>query len=231
MGVLERMVENQEQAVTVRLTDSLAEHEVLEALLDDSKPPVTRPLKRFDYLLRTPWRYPPLPWGSRFGRRFEPSLFYGSLTRDALLAEAAYYRFLFLEGMSRPFSNRTISQHTVFQARFASQLSYKLNDAPFARRAKALMHPADYSAAQALGTSIREAGGEVIQYWSARSAEKALNVALLAPRALRSRKHMNPQRCICETRADAVTFRINREVIELSRQQFLVAGNLPAPAS
>ena len=31
MGTLQRLVENQEQKVTLKLTDSLAEHDVLEA--------------------------------------------------------------------------------------------------------------------------------------------------------------------------------------------------------
>ena len=115
MGTLRRLVENQEQKVTLRLTDNLAQHDVLEGLLEESKPDGIEHtgLGRFDYLLRTPWRYPPLKWGSRFGRRFEPSLFYGALDRSALFAEAAYYRLVFLEGMKKPFGERVISQFTV----------------------------------------------------------------------------------------------------------------------
>ena len=48
------------------------------------RPPGHERLGRFDYLLRAPWRYPPLRWGSRFGRRFEPGLFYGALSEEAL---------------------------------------------------------------------------------------------------------------------------------------------------
>ena len=54
------------------------------------------------YLLATPFRYPPLPYGSRFGSRFEPSLFYGARSASTALAESAYYRFVFWSGMATP---------------------------------------------------------------------------------------------------------------------------------
>jgi hypothetical protein len=40
--------------------------------------------------------------GSRFGTRSAPSLFYGALKTATVLAEAAYYRFLFWYGMVTP---------------------------------------------------------------------------------------------------------------------------------
>ena len=232
MGTLNRLVENQEQKVTLALTDDLAEHDVLESMLEDSKPSVDEQtdLSRLDYLLRSPWRYPPLRWGSRFGQRFEPSLFYGALSREALFAEAAYYRLVFLEGMEVPFTDRVISQFTVFQALYRTDIGFDLSQPPFARHESALRHKADYSACQALGAELRARGIEAITYLSARANGRELNVALFSPGALRSRKHRNPRRGLCETRDDGVSFSLRNETLHFPRSRFLVDGRLPVPA-
>src|ERR1700722_16404559 len=88
-----RVVEAQHISSTRKLVDTAAEHEVLENLLEESKPAID---KNTDYLIFTPFRYPPLKYGSRFGSRLEPSLWYGSLDIATALAEVAYYRLLFL---------------------------------------------------------------------------------------------------------------------------------------
>ncbi len=232
MGTLRRLVENQEQKVTLRLTDNLAEHDVLESLLEESKPDGIQHtgLGRFDYLLRTPWRYPPLKWGSRFGRRFEPSLFYGALDRHALFAEAAYYRLVFLEGMKKPFSDRVISQFTVFEAVYRTQQGLDLSQRPFRKYEKVLRHRSDYGPCQALGSVLRERDIEAVVYLSARTADDRFNVGLFSPKALRSRKHRSPRHGICETRTSGVSFRLDDEVVTLPREQFLVNGKLPVPA-
>lgn len=232
MGSLRRLVENQEQKVTLRLTDSLAEHDVLEGLIEESKPDgVAHPrLLQFDYLLRTPWRYPPLPWGSRFGRRFEPSLFYGALDRIALFAEAAYYRLVFFEGMHTPFKDRVISQFTVFEATYRTTQGFDLSQRPFRKHESVLRHRSEYGPCQALGSVLREREIEAITYLSARTLDERLNVALFSPAALRSRKHRNPRHGLCETTRDGVSFRLDDELHTYPREQFLVNGQLPIPA-
>lgn len=231
MGTLKRMVENQEQKVTVPLVDSLAEHEVLENLLEESKPALLQPsLQQFDYLLRTPWRYPPLRWGSRFGRRFEPSLFYGALSDLALFAEAAYYRLVFLAGMQEPFTDRVISQFTVFEANYRSERGIDLSREPFDEHEPVLRHKRNYGPCQVLGTELRARGVEAISYLSARASGRAMNIALTSPEALRSKKHRNPRNGICETRSEGVSFRLGDELHQLARSEFLYQGELPVPA-
>jgi len=61
-----RAVEAQHQLSTRKLVDSAEEQTLLEELIDGAKPPETFGGK-FHYLLSTPFRYPPLPHGSRFG--------------------------------------------------------------------------------------------------------------------------------------------------------------------
>lgn len=94
-GQLLRLVESQEQVATNQLVSSLDRQAVLEDLLETTKPHLRPGTERLDYLLATPFRYPPLKHGSRFGTRSAPSLFYGALKTGTVLAEAAYYRFLF----------------------------------------------------------------------------------------------------------------------------------------
>lgn len=101
-GEFWRIVESQEQVATARLVDNLAEQGLLEELLEGAKPAPRPGSERLDYLLMTPFRYPPLRHGSRFGRAYEPSLLYGALAPATALAECAYYRFVFRAGMAEP---------------------------------------------------------------------------------------------------------------------------------
>lgn len=230
LGTLKRLVENQEQVVTARLTDNLAEQSLLEGLLERSKPPLPDGAARLDYLLAAPWRYPPLRWGSRFGRRFEPSLFYGSLSETALFSEAAYYRWIFLAGLTVPFGDRVISQHTAFEAQYQAMNGYDLRVAPFARHVSVLRHPARYGPCQALGTVLRERLADGITYLSARTSGDESNVALFRPAALRSRRHRRPAAWVCETTVETVRFRTKGALLTFERSDFLHDGVLPLPA-
>ena len=52
-----RGVEAQHRVATVRLVDNLAEQELLERLIEDSKPPLPPDCAGLHYLLATPFRY------------------------------------------------------------------------------------------------------------------------------------------------------------------------------
>ena len=73
VGELLRLVESQEQVAASTLVDDLGEQALLEDLLDNAKPPRRPGTEGLHYLLATPFRYPPLRHGSRFGNRFEPA--------------------------------------------------------------------------------------------------------------------------------------------------------------
>src|SRR5450631_122879 len=75
-----RAVEDQSVNATHKLVDSDAEQTLLEALIDGAKPPwpASERMRGLHYLLSTPFRYPPLRHGSRFGTRAERGIFYGS---------------------------------------------------------------------------------------------------------------------------------------------------------
>lgn len=231
-GELTRIVENQEQIATNALVDSLEEQSLLEELLETSKPKLSVGSKHLHYLLSTPFRYPPLKHGSRFGTRHEPSLFYGSMELDTALAETAYYRQVFWSGMTRPPpSGKLTTELTAFGARFAVERGLRLYESPFANFDARLTNPGDYSDSQQLGTELRTAGIEGFEYRSARDPQRGINIAIYSPTALNEPNPVWQEPWICETDEDSVSF-YNKKfgTRRFHLEQFLINGNLPLPA-
>jgi len=231
-----RIVESQEQIATNNLVDNLEKQAALEEMLDASKPPVPPAATgngALHYLLATPFRYPPLKHGSRFGVRHEPSLFYGSLTEETAFAETGYYRFLFWFGMSTPPpSNKLITQHTVFSVQYTTNAGLKLQDSPFSDFQNQLMSPVSYDDTQNLGRAMRNHNIEAFEYCSARDTGRGINVALFNARALTTSTPDNQQQWICETTHKMVRFYsvADKTGYRYSLDTFLVEGELPAPA-
>ena len=219
-GRLWRLVESQEQVATNRLVSSMDESAVLEQLLEGRKPPYPAGTERLHYLLATPFRYPPLPWGSRFGREWEPGIFYGSCDLQTAQAETAYYRLRFWQGMSvPPPSGVLITQHDSFSADYACPTGARLQNPPWAQWQASLTHRSDYSTSQAAGSWLRQQGVEGFEFESARCPQKGINVALFKPEGLHSETPLEVQPWLCETRADSVAFssRSSRRGIDVVR--------------
>jgi hypothetical protein len=232
-GTLLRLVESQEQVATAHLLGNLEEQSVLEDMLEAQKPPVPAEGSGLHYLLSTPFRYPPLRWGSRFGSRFEPSLLYGSQAVRTMLAEAAFYRFVFWSGMvTPPPSGRLLTQHTSLAAEYRARAGLRLQHEAFAAWHHLLAHPSDYSATQQLGTRMRGAGIEAFEFQSARDPEGGINVALLTPKALASPRPTHIEPWLCETTGGEVRFSSteNTAVHAFPYTTFVVDGVLPSPA-
>ncbi|AYC35043.1 RES domain-containing protein [Pseudomonas cavernae] len=233
-GQLVRLVESQEQVATLRLVDSLAEQALLEDLIEGSKPPLPTGTEALHYLLKTPFRYPPLRWGSRFGSVYEPSLFYAGARLETAMAETAYYRCVLWDGMlSPPPSGRILSEHASFEVRYRVERGVRLQVPPFAEFQAELSDPRRYAATQALGQAMRTAGVEAFEYRSARCPQGGTNVALYTPRAFSEKQPRNLTPWLCETTADYVAFK-HAQAPDAPRlfhwQQFLVDGQLPLPA-
>lgn len=230
-GTVYRLVESQEQVATNALVTTLAEQALLEELIEASKPPLPTAAAPLHYLLSTPFRYPPLPWGSRFGSRFEPGLFYCARTPDTALAESAYYRCVFWSGMATPPPAPLDTRHTLFGADIHTGRGLRLQSPPFDAYTEALIDRRSYVATQALGAAMRTAGIEAFEYASARDPGRGTNVALYTPRALASPKPTSLDEWLCETRADAVTFysRHGGGIRQFPTATFLLDGALPMP--
>jgi hypothetical protein len=228
-----RVVEAQHQLSTRKLVDSAEEQMLLEDMLERVKPPSRAPA-RLHYLLSTPFRYPPLRHGSRFGTRFDPGIWYGSESRRTAFAEVAYYRLVFLEGTSAKLDLIT-TQHTVFCARVRTTHGVDLSASAFAKSRTTIASPSRYTATQALGNDMRAAGVEAALYPSARDKEGGLNVAVFSPRAFTGSKPKDLQTWHCVAHRGRVEvakrdhFGVERYAFD--RTAFLVNGKLPWPAT
>jgi RES domain len=227
-----RVVEAQHQVSTRKLVDSADEQALLEELIDRVKPPdVTA--GRTHYLLATPFRYPPLAHGSRFGTRHDRGIWYGSETQSAAFAEVAYYRLLFLAG-SRATLETLTTQLTAFTAAARSTRGVDLVASPFDKHRRAIASPVRYAESQALGTAMRAAGVELFRYPSARDPGAGVNVAAFTPVVFGKAKPRDFETWLCTATRDAVELvkrdYFGRDVRSFARAMFLVSGALPAPA-
>ena len=142
--MLWRDVEAQHVIATLKLTDSRTEHEVLEALLEASKPPLPAEAKEQHYLLFTPFRYLS-PYPSRFRRATDPGVWYGAQELRTPCAETAYWRWRFLMDSEGLRDQALYTEHTFFQARVRGRCA-DLTAAPWKSAARAWTQKTDYSA-------------------------------------------------------------------------------------
>ncbi len=232
-GILYRLVESQEQVATLGYVDTLDEQALLEAMLENTKPVYKEDLRAYHYLLSTPFRYPPLKWGSRFGGVHEPSIFYGGSSVEITLAESAYYRFVFWNSMAgTPIKNQIRSEHSLFSVGYQSQKGASLHQTPFDNYEHEISSPTQYTKPQQLGSAMRASGVEVFEYPSARDLQKGICVGLFTARAFRHKNPKNMSQWLCETAANEVLFKqLGSNIItSFKLEAFLVDAKLPMPA-
>lgn len=226
-----RVVESQARAATLDLVDTLAEQALLEELIEQTKPALPPTVMRLPYLLQSPFRYPPLRHGSRFGGREVGGMFYASLNINTALAETAYYRFVFLTGMSSPPAGGVNTDLSSFRVGIRATHAVCLDIPPFDVYVDAISSRSTYTTAQHLGDAMRREGVEVARYISARGPKHGRNLVVFSPgvfsgtpRDLRSWR--------CTTTADRVVFVAahHDEGLQFEREIFEVDGHLPAPA-
>jgi hypothetical protein len=229
------VVEAQHIISTRKLVDSDAEHELLEELIESSKPalPPGREFEGLHFLLLTPFRYPPLRHGSRFGTRRERGIWYGSERVETALAEAAYYRLLLLDGTAAKLAPLT-AEVSLFQARVAARRGADLTTGPFLDFRGTISSPTTYAASQELGRDLRADDVEALRYFSARDPRGGKNVAVLAPSAFARKTPSGQQTWFCTVTDGAVEFTkkdlVAQRRVAFARAAFLVDGRLPEPA-
>ena len=181
-----RIVEAQHTASTMKIVDDTAEQDLLESLLEDSKPAQPTTTAALDYLLATPFRYAPRRGGSRFRSATDPGVFYGAQSVHTACAELGYWRWRFLQdcvGLDRiePVA------HTAFESAIATT-AVDLRSPPFSADAALWTHPSDYSASQAFAQTARQAELGAILYQSVRDPQPSWCVAVLTPNAFAKSK-------------------------------------------
>lgn len=164
--ILWRGVEAQHRVATLRLVDTLAEHELLEQLLEHSKPPLPAPAQALPYLLATPFRYTS-PHPSRFRLPHHPGVWYGAEDRHTVCAEIGYWRWRFLSDSQGLRGGSLITEHTLFQARVQGNC-LDLANPPLDEERELWRDPRDYTHCHALVGPARQAGAQWLRYESAR---------------------------------------------------------------
>lgn len=208
-----RVVEDQHTSSTRDLVDTREEHELLEELLEASKPPVA---KTQHYLIFTPFRYPPLKYGSRFGQVYEVGVWYGSIELKAALAEVAYYRLKFFEDSHANLGYIEIPM-TAFNACISTQKGIDLTKLPFQPYESQISDQDNYTGSQSLGTDMRKSGVEVFIYTSAR-AKNAKNVGAFIPTVFKKKKDQyiaNMQNWRCFASKDTIEFTRHDIVLQI----------------
>lgn len=231
-GSVLRIVETQEYAATTKLVESLDEQHLLEELLDEVKPPYKENTQQLHYLISTPFRYPPLLHGSRFGGVLMPSYFYGSEKVETMLTECAYYRFIFLDDMTVPYTKTVNSEHMSFSVNVNSSAMADLTKISSPDIIDSLMSPYHYQFSQTLGKILtQEKSYDLIRYFSARDKNNGVNVALTSPDQITSTQ---PEKCtnwICQTTTNQVSFNSPHiKPLSFHLDDFFVNGQLPRPA-
>lgn len=199
-----RGVESQSQVATWRLVDTRAEHDVLEALLEQSKPALPEGAQGLHYLLSTPFRYTS-PYPSRFRRPHEAGIWYGAETVETVCAELAYWRHRFMldsAGLAKDESG-TLTTHTFFRAVVQGR-TLDLTEPPWAGGRVLWTHGADYVATQAVAEEARVHEVAWIRYESVRCPGTHC-AAVLRPQALGAGPPHDFQEWICRaTRARVI---------------------------
>lgn len=177
-GEVWRAVEAQHRVSTMVLVDTLDEQALLEHLLEQSKPPLASDQHALHWLLFTPFRYPPLPSGSRFRGPADPGVFYGADLQRTACAELGYWRWRLL--MDSPDLDAIDPrQQTLFRTPVRG-MSIDLRRPPLSERRRQWTHPSDYSACQQLARRARDAGIQLIRYESVRDPEAGSCTAVLS---------------------------------------------------
>lgn len=186
-----RAVEAQHRVSTMALVDTLEEQALLEHILDDSKPALDADAKSLHYLLFTPFRYPPLPNGSRFRGPTDPGVFYGAEAGRTACAELGYWRWRLLMDSPQIQAIPPVQQ-TLFRIS-ARGSTIDLRTPPLSRRRKQWTDPVSYTACQELASQARKEGIQMIQYESVRDPQSGTCAALLSPTAFQSKTPIDSQ--------------------------------------
>lgn len=222
-GRVWRLVESQHVAATMKLIDTRDEQDLLETLLETSKPASPQETAGLDYLLATPFRYAPLPGGSRFRGVNDPGVFYGAESVRTAAAELGYWRWRFLQD-SVDLDYIEPVAHTAFQVEVDTS-AVDLQRKPFDKDEKVWMHPTNYGPTQQFARMVREANVGGILYRSVRDPQPAWCLALLSPKGFAKKRPLEErQTWFIGVTHNEVTWRRDTESIQFSAKNWRLAS-------
>lgn len=199
-----RGVETQYASSSLQLVGSHAEHDVLEQLLEESKPPLPSQSQSKHFLLFTPFRYTP-SHSSRFRAQGHLGIWYGALELEAACSEVAYWRMRFILDSAGLVKKQTKTHHTFFQASVSGRC-IDLSSPPWNAFETDWKSSQSYAETHRLAKAAEEAGIQVIQYSSVR-APGCTCFAVFTPEALKEPNgglNSTRQKWICTATCDRV---------------------------
>jgi hypothetical protein len=213
------MVEAQHIAATMKLVDSRDEQDLLETLLEFSKPSLPHGAESLHYLLATPFRYTPAQGGSRFRGATDPGVFYGAASLRTAGAELGYWRWKFLRDAVDMVQIEPVA-HTAFQAEISTK-TVDLEQSPFDIHADLWKHPTNYGPTQQFARVVRQAEVGGISYCSVRDSDPSWCFALLTAQGFASPKpYGEMQTWFLAVSSDEVTLRNGAESMHFSCRQW-----------
>ena len=181
-----RAVSAQYESATLALVrGDLTEHDLLETILEEARPRLPAEAEGLHDLLATPYRYFPLPSGSRFCSPYEPSVFYGAEDVKTACAEAGYARLRFWRDSVGLSSQPAFLPLTLFEFHAKTDASIDLTSASFSERRTQWNSPSDYRATQAIATQARRKSIRLIRYESAFNGPDGRCLAALSPQVFK----------------------------------------------
>ena len=230
-GVVYRVVESQEKVATMNLVDTLDEQSLLEELIEQSKPSV-QGIEQRHYLIKTPFRYPPLKHGSRFGSRFEPSIFYAGQTLKSAICESAFYSFYFMSRCTSPYEETIINHKTSFSVEVQDSNHIALTKISDPEIKAKLTHKSDYQFTQSMGKTMRKKGISSFSFLSAR-CEKEVNIGIFDINSIigEPKSYLNWE--VKQTAKNILFYcQMNPNLsLSFSVENFLINGVLPEPSN
>ena len=161
-----RGVEAQHVVSTMRLVDTAAEQDLLEQLLEASKPALPTIKQAKHYLLLTPFRYRPAH-ASRFRPAHARGQWYGAESVVAACAEVGYWRRRFILDSAGLQDQELLTEHSFFQGAIAGR-ALDLMRPPWNQVRSLWTHDDDYSATHRVAAAAQQRGAQWLAYESAR---------------------------------------------------------------
>ncbi len=210
-----RIVESDLHIATVKITGSLEDQMRLEELIDTVKPKVANQAQH--YLITTPFRYPPLKYGSRYGTQSMRSFFYASLKPETCLVECAYYRFVFLNDLTVPFDEPLNNNFLLFSVSISSLKGLDLTATHYEDINERLVDSNDYTLTQKIGQwAFIEQDFNLLKFPSARH-QNGINYAIAKVQCIKSRKPKIHSRMACVSNQEQVIFQYQDQLIKIPK--------------
>ncbi|QTF91431.1 RES family NAD+ phosphorylase [Halomonas sp. BM-2019] len=256
-GELFRVIREQEEtdlAHAQRLKDP-GDMVTLRRLMDEQREreALVAGVEALDIRLARPFRKPPLPYPSRFGRVSDPGILYASRAPLTCLAEKAYYQFRFLHDQQTPPPKAISATYALLVAGYSTPHGLPLDAPTWQDRRAEITSPLDYTLCQAVGQCARQAGIKAIEFPSARllpyltrrrsrrvdagQRRGDCNIAVLSPQALSGDSPRDTFRVSSQETQDLIRFflwgmepGVSVREVRFRLAPLLVNGQLPIPS-